>query len=61
LESYSGKNYINNIYKKTVNSFGKVWTRFDQTGIPDDEAKMVFQIKDYRNNGSGETCGWTLL
>jgi len=34
---------MNNIDQKTVKSFGEEWTRFDQTGMPDDEAKARFE------------------
>ena len=34
---------MSNIDQKTVKSFGEEWTRFDQTGMPDDEAKRRFK------------------
>lgn len=33
---------MKNIDTKTVESFGDEWTRFDQTGMTDDEARKVF-------------------
>ncbi len=34
---------VNNIDPKTVASFGDEWSRFDQTGMSDDEACKVFE------------------
>lgn len=33
---------MSNLDKKTVDSFGDEWTRFDQSGMMDDEAEKVF-------------------
>jgi hypothetical protein len=33
---------MKNIDLKTVASFGDEWTRFDQTGMADEEASKVF-------------------
>ena len=34
---------MSNIDNKTVKSFGEEWKRFDQRGMPDDEAKARFE------------------
>ena len=34
---------MKNIDNKTVESFGEEWTRFDQQGMPDGEAKTRFE------------------
>jgi len=34
---------MSNIDVKTVDSFGDEWLRFDQSGMPDDEAQKVFE------------------
>lgn len=34
---------MNNINKKTVTSFGDEWSRFDQTGMTNDEATKIFE------------------
>jgi SAM-dependent methyltransferase len=36
---------LNNIDRKTVNSFGDEWSRFDQSGLTPDEAERIF--RDY--------------
>ena len=33
----------NNLDAKTVEGFGDEWSRFDQTGMSDDDAKQLFE------------------